>query len=139
MYNVDTTVVDEVQVDKSGRYLVVKTGQQGAGKIESQVVDLKTFTVEDLTDNGPDYSPGHSDCGTKTIIGADNWNNQVTFRTLASPHSFTPLINFQNDSTQDYHVSMLANNEKWVLISSYSPTAGTPGRSIPRRDLPGSD
>jgi hypothetical protein len=126
IYNVDTTHVDEVQVDKSGRYLVVKTGQQGAGAIESQVVDLKTFTVENLTDNGPDYSPGHSDCGNKTIIGADNWNNQITFRTLANPHSFNPLINFQNDWTQDFHVSMLANNEKWALISSYSPTTGTP-------------
>src|SRR5437868_2478651 len=28
IYNVNTTQLDEVQVDKSGRYLVVKTGQQ---------------------------------------------------------------------------------------------------------------
>ena len=126
IYDVTTTVEDEVQVDKSGRYLVVKTGQQGAGKIEARVVNLRTFTVEDLTDNGPDYAPGHSDCGKRTIIGADNWRNQITFRTLAHPHSNSTLISFEDDWTQDFHISMLANNEKWVTVSSYSPASGTP-------------
>jgi hypothetical protein len=125
-YNVNTSQLDEVQVDKSGRYLAVKTGLQGAGAIEVQVVDLKTFAVQNLTDDGPDYAPGHSDNGTKTIIGADNWRNQVTYRTLADPHSLYTLINYQNDWTQAYHVSMLANDEKWVLISSYSAVSGTP-------------
>jgi hypothetical protein len=99
-YNVNTSQLDEVQVDKSGRYLAVKTGLQGAGAIEVQVVDLKTFAVQNLTDDGPDYAPGHSDNGTKTIIGADNWRNQVTYRTLADPHSLYTLINYQNDWTQ---------------------------------------
>src|SRR5450432_2035614 len=125
VYSVNTTQLDEVQVDKSGRYLAVKTGQQGAGVIEVQIVDLKTFAVQNLTDNGPDYAPGHSDNGNKIVIGADNWRNQVTYRTLADPHSLYTLINYRNDWTQDYHVSMLANNEKWVLISSYSPASGT--------------
>src|SRR5947207_12157734 len=91
-YNVNTSQLDEVQVDKSGRYLVVKTGQQGAGAIEVQVVDLKSLAVENLTDNGPDYAPGHSDNGNKVIIGADNWNNQITHRPLANPPPFHPLI-----------------------------------------------
>ena len=126
IYNVNTTQLDEVQVDKSGRYLVVKTGQQGAGAIEVRVVDLRTLAVENLTDNGPDYAPGHSDNGNKVVIGGDNWNNQVTYRTLANPHSFYPLINYGNDWSQAQHVSMLANNEKWVLLSSYSGADGTP-------------
>lgn len=126
IYSVDTSELDEVQVDKSGRYLVVKTGLQGPGEIEVKVVDLKTFDVQDLTDDGPDYAPGHSDNGRKTVIGADNWRNQVTYRTLANPHSLSTLISFGDDWTQDYHISMLANNEKWVLISSYSPVEDTP-------------
>jgi len=126
IYDVATSSLDEVQVDKSGRYLAVKTDQHGAGAIEVKIVDLKTLTVQDLTDDGPDYAPGHSDNGKKIVIGADNWRNQVTYRTLADPHSVRTLINFANDWTQDYHVSMLADNEKWVLISSYSPIAGTP-------------
>jgi hypothetical protein len=125
-YNVNTAQLDEVQVDKSGKYLVVKTGLQGAGAIEVEVVDLKTFAVQNLTDDGPDYAPGHSDNGNKIVVGADNWRNQITYRTLANPHSLSTLINYANDWTQDYHVSMLANNEKWVLVSSYSPTSGTP-------------
>jgi len=126
IYNVNTTQLDEVQVDKSGRYLVVKTGQQGTGAIEVQVVDLRTLAVENLTDDGPDYAPGHSDNGNKIVVGADNWNNQVTYRTLANPHSFYSLINYGSDWTQAYHISMSANNEKWVLLSSYSATDGTP-------------
>ena len=124
-YDVATSQVDEVQVDKSGRYLAVKTGQQGAGAIEVKIVDLKTFTVQDLTDDGPDYAPGHSDNGRKIMIGADNWRNQLTYRTLANPHSPSTLISYGNDWTQAYHVSMLANNEKWVLLSSYSAVTGT--------------
>jgi hypothetical protein len=126
IYAVTTDLVDETQVDKSGKYLVVKTGQQGAGKIEVQVVDLKTLSVENLTDNGPDYAPSHSDNGNRIIVGADNWRNQLTYRTLADPHSNSTLISYQDDWTQAYHVSMLANNEKWVLISGYSVTTGTP-------------
>ncbi len=126
VYNIETSQVDEVQVDKSGRYLAVKTGQQGMGAIEVKIVDLKTLTVQDLTDDGPDYAPGHSDNGKKIVIGADNWRNQLTHRTMANPHSVRTLINFANDWTQDYHVSMLADNERWVLLSSYSPGAGTP-------------
>jgi hypothetical protein len=125
VYNVNTTQLDEVQVDKSGKYLVVKTGQQGAGAIEVQIVNLKTLTVEDLTDDGPDYAPGHSDNGKQIVIGADNWRNQLTYRTLDDPHSSYTLINYGDDWTQDYHISMLANNEKWVSLSSYSPTSGT--------------
>jgi hypothetical protein len=120
IYSVDTSEVDEVQVDKTGKYLAVKTGLQGPGAIEVKVVDLKTFVVQDLTDDGPDYAPGHSDNGRKTVIGHDNWRNQLTYRTLAQPHLPSTLISFGDDWTQDYHVSMLADNEKWVLISSYS-------------------
>jgi hypothetical protein len=126
IYDVATSSLDEVQVDKSGRYLAVKTGQQGAGAIEVKIVDLKTLTVQDLTDDGPDYAPGHSDNGKKIVVGADNWRNQVTYRTLADPHSVRTLINFANDWTQGYHISMLADNEKWALLSSYSVITGTP-------------
>jgi len=33
IYNVDTTHVDEVQVDKSGRYLVVKTDSRAPERL----------------------------------------------------------------------------------------------------------
>jgi len=49
-----------------------------------------------------------------TVVGADNWNNTVQFRSLAAPHSYSPLLAFGNDWTQAFHLSALADNEGWV-------------------------
>jgi hypothetical protein len=119
--------LDEAQVDKSGAWLVVKTGQSGQGVIEVKIVDLGTGSAEDLTDDGPDFSPGHSDNGMGTVVGADNWNNRVTFRQLATPHQHSTVLDLANDWGQDYHVSMHANDEGWVLLSLYEGGAHTPG------------
>jgi hypothetical protein len=115
----DTTVLDEVQVDKSGRYLVIKSDQQGRGVVQARVADLQTGKTEDLIDNEPDYAPGHSDNGDGTVVGADNWTNRITFRGLAAPHQFRSVLDLHNDWSQDYHLSMLADDERWVLVSFY--------------------
>lgn len=121
VYRVSTMELDEVQIDKSGRYLVVKTGlESSAGQIRVKVVDLALGTVADLTNGAPDYACGHSDNGNGTVIGADNWNNSVQFRSLATPHAYSPLLAFGSDWTQAIHLSELASNERWVLVSSYS-------------------
>jgi cysteine-rich repeat protein len=124
--NQATAQIDEVQVDKSGRWLVVKTGVSGAGAIESRIVDLETGAVEGLTDNGPDFGPGHSDNGTGTVIGADNWNNQLTGRGLATPHVFSTVFGYGDDWTQDIHISMLADDERWVTLTSYRANSFAP-------------
>lgn len=111
--------LDEVQVDKTGNYLVIKTGQSGAGVIEVEILDLLNGNKQYLTDNGPDYAPGHSDNGTGFVIGADNWNNAYTFRTLTNPHTFYNVIDYNNDWSQGTHVSMLADDESWLLVSSF--------------------
>ena len=111
--------LDEVQVDKTGRYLVIKTGQQGQGIIEVRVADLETGRLEDLTDNGPDFAPGHSDNGHGFVLGADNWTNRLTFRELASPHTVRTVLELGNDWSQGYHLSLLADDESWVLVSFY--------------------
>lgn len=110
---------DEVQVDKSGRYCVIKTGRQGKGVVEVRVVDLRTGRIEDLTDDGPDFAPGHSDNGRGLVVGHDNVGNRVTFRRLDSPHNVRTLLDLENDWSQDYHVSMLADDESWVTLSFY--------------------
>jgi hypothetical protein len=111
--------LDEVQVDKTGTYLTVKTGNSGAGVIEVEAVNLLTGAVAYLTDNAPDFSPGHSDNGTGIVVGADNWNNAHTYRALSNPHSHYQVVSYGNDWTLGDHVSMLADNEAWVLISTY--------------------
>jgi hypothetical protein len=115
----ETEDLDEIQVDKSGRFCVIKTARQGRGVVQARVADLRTGKIEDLVDDAPDYAPGHSDNGHGTVIGADNWKNRVTFRRLAAPHQLRTLLELNGDWSQDYHISMLADNEDWVLLSFY--------------------
>jgi hypothetical protein len=116
---------DEVQVDKSGRFCLVKTGRHGKGVVEVRVVDLRTGRVEDLTDDGPDFAPGHSDNGHGLVVGHDNVGNRVTFRRLDSPHDVRTLLDLENDWSQDYHVSMLGDDESWATLSFHA------GNSLP--------
>jgi len=111
--------LDEVQVDKTGNYLTIKTGNSGSGVVEVIILDLLNGNKKYLVDNAPDYSPGHSDNGMGMVVGADNWNNGHTFRTLANPHTHYEVVSYANDWTLGDHVSMLANDESWVLISTY--------------------
>jgi hypothetical protein len=111
---------DEVQVDKSGRFITVKAKFDRT--VDVQVIDLQTGKVDNLTDPAPDFSPGHSDNGRQIVVGYDNWNNQYTIRKLATPHQFQTVVGFGNDWSQANHVSMLADDEAWCVISNY--TAG---------------
>jgi hypothetical protein len=121
----DRQAIDEVQVDKTGRYLLVKTGMSGKGVVEGQVLDLQTGSIEDLIDSEPDFNPGHSDMGRGIVIGNDNWQNRILRRNLATPHSFTSIFEWP-DWHQDNHCSLLAEDEDWLLISAYGGTESEP-------------
>ncbi len=123
--NVTLGTFDEAEVDKSGRYVVVKA--EFDKTVDVQVVDLQTGSVEKLTDPAPDFSPGHSDNGRQIVVGHDNWNNQYTVRKLAAPHQFQTVIGFGNDWSQANHVSMLADNEGWCVISNFTAGNGPAG------------
>ncbi len=115
----DTSQLDEVQIDKSGRWLLVKTGLSGAGGvIQNRVFDLTTGLAEHLTDAAPDYAVGHSDNGLGLLVGADDWNNQLTGRALATPHTFATVLAYGDDWTQDQHVSLRADDERWATVTS---------------------
>ena len=112
---------DEVQLDKTGRYLVIKTGRQGRNKvIRVRVADLDTGKTWDLTDYEPDWAPGHSDNGHGTVVGMDAHTPRVTLRKLSDPHTFTTVLKWGDDWSQGRHLSMLADDEGWVLISAYT-------------------
>ncbi|GIK16098.1 MAG: hypothetical protein BroJett003_10620 [Planctomycetota bacterium] len=115
--------LDEVQIDKSGRYLVIKTGGAGDGAIQVRVLDVETGAVAELTDGPPDYAPGHGDCGFGTIIGYDNWLNRLRSRRLSDPHSRKTVFNLGDDWTQDIHVSLLGDDPAWMLLSLYTQSA----------------
>jgi hypothetical protein len=125
LYRKDQKTVDEVKTDKTGRYVLVQTGESGKGAIEAQVFDLQNGTIENLTDDEPDYNSSHLDIGKGIVIGQDNWQNRVLRRNLATPHSFTSLFVWP-DWNQASHYSLLSENEDWVLISSYGNVESLP-------------
>ncbi len=116
---VNFPTIDEVQVDKTGNYLVIKTGNSGPSVIETEILNFQTGTIDYLTDDTPDFSPGHSDNGSGFVIGSDNWNNSYTYRNLATPHISFSVLDFNNDWSLGNHVSMLSDNESWALMSTF--------------------
>lgn len=112
--------LDEVQIDKSGRYLVVKTSAQGAGTISAMVIDMQKNTTESLTDDTPDFAPGHSDNGQGSLVGAENWENRILLRNLDTPHQFQTVLLLGQDWSQGYHISMIADDESQALVSFFT-------------------
>ncbi|HJQ26190.1 MAG TPA: VCBS repeat-containing protein [Blastocatellia bacterium] len=128
-------LVNEVQIDKTGQYLAVTyNGPPYPGGVEVRIVTLADQTGQDLQDGSPDYAPGHHDCGHGTIIGHDDNLNRLTFRNLATPHLPYSLLDYP-DWTIGNHVSMLADNESWALLSTYYVNNGLPTTNIFRNEL----
>ncbi|MCC6526353.1 MAG: hypothetical protein IT373_27145, partial [Polyangiaceae bacterium] len=115
----ESSSLDEVQIDKSGNFLTVQTGLQGAGTIQVRVADLVHGTMVDLTDNGPDYAPAHGDSGVGIMVGNDNWLNRVTYRSLATPHDVQTLLSYGSDWSQAMHTSLLVDGDAHAYVSLY--------------------
>jgi hypothetical protein len=134
LYRVQTTSLDEVQVDKTGQYLVVKTADSGANQVRVKVVNLVTRAVENLIDGPPDYAPGHSDNGRGFVIGGDNWKNRFVYRNLATPHQFYSVVDFGEDWSVGSHLSMLADDDRWLLVSTFKSN-DLPSQKLFRNEL----
>jgi hypothetical protein len=63
---------DECQIDKSGRWLVIKENVDGRNGEDNRVIDLQTGTARVLLDD--DGAGGHSDLGYGYMVAADNYN-----------------------------------------------------------------
>ena len=64
---------DECQIDKSGRYLMIKENTDGQYEYENVFIDLQTGAQSIILDqNG---ALGHSDMGYGYALGMDNWNS----------------------------------------------------------------
>jgi hypothetical protein len=65
---------DECQIDKSGRWLVIKENLDGRNGEDNRIIDLDTGTEHVLLDeNG---AAGHSDVGYGYLVAEDNFNAQ---------------------------------------------------------------
>jgi hypothetical protein len=121
---VDMADIDETTIDKSGRYLLAKLGNQGAGVTESVVVNLESGSREPLIDDR-DGAPGHGDAGADCYVGYDNNTNRMNWRRLSDPHNVRTLLALP-DWTQAVHTSMLADDEGWALVGLFGEAGASP-------------
>jgi hypothetical protein len=63
---------DECQIDRSGRWLVIKENVDGLNGEDNRIIDLQTGTEQLLTD--PNGASGHSDMGFGYLVAEDNFN-----------------------------------------------------------------
>jgi len=64
---------DECQIDKSGRWLLIKENVDGSAGEDNRIIDLDTGVERVLYDQ--DGAAGHSDLGYGTMVAADNWSS----------------------------------------------------------------
>jgi hypothetical protein len=65
---------DECQIDKSGRWLLIKEQLDGSAGEDNRVIDVDSNTERVLND--PDGAAGHSDMGYGYLVAEDNFNNR---------------------------------------------------------------
>ena len=105
---------DEVQLDKTGRYL------RATMYDDTNVIwDLNLGTNTTLTDGAPDYAPGHADHGTGTLVNYTNVGGWYLFRSFATPHTWSTVYDWGNNWSHDEDMSYLADDENWILISTF--------------------
>ncbi len=107
--------INEVQVDKTGRYLTVIRDSGGP-----QVWDLQTGTMVQLDADVDGFF--HYDSGRAGLFNVDD-NSAAAYRSLATPRKLvSALPGTFSRADQNHHHSMQADNDGWALISRQSTT-----------------
>jgi hypothetical protein len=114
--------MDEVQIDKSGRWLVVKGEFKTIGG--ASIRDLQNGGARKVLRYGPpDYAPGHSDNAAGFVSGFNNYLNTIDRRNFQNPMPIITELSLGKDWSQGIHVSHLADNDGWMLVSLYEVAA----------------
>jgi len=136
----NTMDFNEVHVDKSGHWLNIPLNRSLPDGDSMEFLNLDSGQLTKIVDGAPDYRPGHGDLGANSIVGFDNDLNGITWRRMSAPHSVRHVFYFRTgmgreggvtDWTQDFHGTMLADNEDWITIGTYDdPSANLPDSGI---------
>ena len=90
--------LDECQIDKSGRWLVIKENVDGLYGEDNRIIDLQTGVEKALLDqNG---AAGHSDNGYGSMVFSDNWDslpNAVRVLEFGTDQLRAPLVHHNMD------------------------------------------
>ena len=121
--------INEVHVDKSGKWLQIVIPTKQADGTSTRFLNLQTGQYQALK-REVDHPPGHGDLGTEIIVGFDNYTDGISWRNLNNVHSFKQMLIFKTiggvvDWTNDFHGSMLADDERWMTIGTYDDPAIT--------------
>ncbi|HWN09043.1 MAG TPA: YdcF family protein [Pyrinomonadaceae bacterium] len=132
--------INEVHVDKSGRWLTIHLNQTQPDNSATRILNLQTGKIDFLYKNASDSPAGHGDLGTETVVGFDAWMDGITWRRLSTPHSPRRVFYFRTavgpqggvaDWTHDFHGTMMADNEDWITIGTHrDPSATQRGSGI---------
>jgi hypothetical protein len=141
--------VDEVKIDKSGTYLTVHLDYKCPtpsscplpGNIGTKVTNLQTGATTGIVKDTTQKDPGHYDVGIGTMVGTGDCCNVLTYRQLdTAAHIQGPsnIINYGSEwnncrgvPARSTHLSMVATNDDWALVSTYDDT-GRPCGSPPQ-------
>jgi hypothetical protein len=101
---------DECQIDRSGRWLVIKENVDARNGEDNRIIDLETLTERVLLDeNG---AAGHSDLGFGYMVSADNWNPKPgaarTWRFDLDVQGGEPVASVPGQGTLVYHLTSWA-------------------------------
>lgn len=106
--------VDQVQIDKTGRYLTVQGTahhaqvwdlQAPGGPVKTQLVyGLNAYT--------------HEDTGRGTVFSGCGTGPGICYRPLSRPETAPTILPFSNWNQANLHFTMLADNEGWGLATN---------------------
>jgi hypothetical protein len=123
--------VDEVRLDKSGQFLSIGMSTPiVAGSVRARYLRLATGAEQTSRFTPEDSPPGHGDLGTGIMAGFDRWAGGINVRPLADVKRWKTVFRFTNEAgkvdwTQDFHGSLLADDEGWLTVGTYDDPAIT--------------
>ena len=126
--------INEVHVDKSGKWLTIHLNQTQPDNSGTRILNLQNGAIDFVYKNASDSPAGHGDLGTETIVGFDAWQDGITWRRLSAPHAPRRVFYFRTaigkdggtaDWTHDFHGTMLADNEDWITIGTHHDLPAT--------------
>lgn len=134
LLKVNDTTINEVNLDKSGRYLIVPLDFPDAGGHIIKIRDLQTGAVDGVVDGAPDHAMGHGDYGNGISVAWDNDANRYLRRSLATPHQWTVALDIGR-YWQSSHLSLRGADDGWSLASFYGGYEYLNGNGLFQREL----
>jgi hypothetical protein len=113
-------VLDECNLDKSGRWLMILEVSTSTGAARNRIVDLNKGTITTIDD--VQGALGHLDTGFGYAVGADNWN--------PLPNA-TILLTFPPQSTQRPVGPVVHFNKRWDINAANHVAHGNATSSLP--------